>query len=68
MRRRCGCDCLAAQLTWFGTSLNSTAAIGQNSTVGVLIELPFTCHSGREVDWLYTESSLTTCEPLSSPR
>jgi hypothetical protein len=29
MQRRRGCDCLAVLLTWFGASLNSTAAIGQ---------------------------------------
>jgi hypothetical protein len=34
MQRRCGCDCLAVQLTWFGTSLNSTAAIGPKPVTG----------------------------------
>jgi hypothetical protein len=35
MQRRCGCDCLAVQLTWFGASLNSTAAIGQERALVV---------------------------------
>lgn len=34
MQRRCGCDWLAVQLTWFGTSLHSTAGIGQSEHPG----------------------------------
>jgi hypothetical protein len=40
MQRRCGCACLAVQLPWFGTSLNSTAAIGKKRPIDFLGCLP----------------------------
>lgn len=39
MQRRCGCDCLAVQLMWFGSSLNSTAQSANLTFRGLICPL-----------------------------